>query len=85
MSNLTYMLISWSPPWVHSVNNYNVSITNTTTGITTIYITHNNVLILSRDGQLLDQCHTLEIVVAANTDVGSTTSNIFYGGFPKST
>ena len=85
MSNLTYMLISWSPPWVHSVNNYNVSITNTTTGITTIYITHNNVFILSCDGQLLDQCHTLEIVVTANTDVGSTTSNIFYGGFPKST
>ena len=85
MSNFTHILISWSPPWFHSVNNYNVSITNTTTNITTINITHNNVLILSRDGQVLDQCHTLEIVVTANTDVGSTTSNIFHGGFPKST
>ena len=34
---------------------------------------------------MLDQCHTLEKVVTANTDVGSTTSNIFHGGFPKST
>ena len=32
---------------------------------------------------ILDQCHTLEIVITANTDVGSTTSNIFHGGFPK--
>ena len=33
--------------------------------------------VLSRDGQLLDQCDTLEIVVTANTDVGSTASSIF--------
>ena len=30
-------------------------------------------------------CHTLEVVVTGNTDVGSTTSNIFHGRFPKGT
>ena len=83
ISNLVHVLmISWSPPWIHSVNNYSVSIINTTTCTTTVNITHNKVLVLSHDGQLLDQYHSLEIMITSNTYLGSITSNIFYEGIP---
>ena len=79
------LMISWSPPWIHSSNYYSVSIINTTTCNTTVNITHNKALILSHDGQLPDHYHTLEIMITANTCMGFITSNIFHEDIPKIT
>ena len=78
--NLTTLKISWSPPWIHPVNNYTLFITNNNTGIIMNYTTVNTQYRVYDNSE----CNVLEFTVSANTDVGNSRfSEKTINGFPK--
>ena len=80
--NVTTMNISWSPPWQHPVESYNLSITNEASNETHEISTSIRSYIFSK-GSTSD-CTVFSFRVSAVTDVGtSELSNATYKGFPK--
>ena len=70
--NNTSILISWSPPWPHPINGYQLTVINSTSGRNqqVEYSVRDDSFVLNNPSGF--ECNHLSVVVQANTDVGIT-------------
>ena len=81
--NSTTMIVSYySPPWYHPINQYCITVTNTTSSDTIIvHCLASNSFTLSQDS--FTGCHNLSLSAEAYTDLGNFSSAIVNTSFPK--
>lgn len=80
MTNLTALTLTWTAPWSLPVNNYTITITNTSSGLVSQFTVDKEQFVLRGGGQ----CDELVFTVEAETDVGGNgTSPNTTGGFPE--
>ena len=85
VTNLTALTLTWTAPWSLPINNYTVTVSNTSSGVANQFTIAENQFVLSRGGEVGGgQCDELVFTVEAETNVGSSgTSPNTTGGFPK--
>ena len=92
LTNQSTITLTWTAPWLHPITNYTVAVTNTSSGLVSLFTVDEEQFVLkggvggSGGGGVRGggQCDKLLFTVEAETDVGSSgTSPITTGGFLK--
>ena len=73
--------LTWTAPIPHIINNYTVTMLNLTSSKVTQWTTTNTHFMVMREKE--DNCHRLQFIVTAMTDVGSSNTPTIEKGFPK--